>query len=150
MEQPVAEYDMEMEELLGECRKRGVRVEFVPTSVTRDYIGMNSEAAKTMGFEWPTEFGEKPGGDWILIDRDLSAQDKEETLRHEMVEMDLMKGGIKYFPAHDIALKKERRPVPRKKIRLKKRERQAEASLSGAKKGGGFQLSKVGKFLLGR
>jgi hypothetical protein len=140
---------MEMEGLLGECRKRGVRVEFVPTNITRDYIGMNSEAAKAMGFEWPVELGEKPSGDWILIDKDLKAQEKEETLRHEMVEMDLMRGGAKYFPAHDIALKKERRPVPRKKIRLKKRERQAEASLSGAKKGGGLQLSGLGRKIFG-
>jgi hypothetical protein len=81
---------------------RGFRVKQVPRKVIKDYAGMNSEAARVIGFPMPPKT--------IYIDKNLNDKEKARTLRHELVEAQLMKKGRPYWQAHKEALKRERKP----------------------------------------
>ncbi len=86
--------------LIEECHQQGITVKFVPDAKTRDYIGMNPEAAKDMGFRIPPKT--------IYIDRNLSIEDKYHVLKHEMIEYGLMQGkNYTYWKAHCYALDHE-------------------------------------------
>jgi hypothetical protein len=65
-------------------------------------------AAKKMGFTMPKNT--------IYIDVNLDSDAKARTLRHEMIEMDLMADGMDYWPAHRQATRLE---IPKKKRRNK-------------------------------
>jgi hypothetical protein len=87
-------------DLIKVCKNHGISVKFVPDSKTRDYIGMNPEAAKDMGFKMPR--------DTFYIDRHLSTEDKYHTLKHELSEYNDMKNkGMPYWKAHVRALENE-------------------------------------------
>jgi hypothetical protein len=87
-------------ELVRQTRNRGIKVRFVADRKTQDYIGMNSRAAKVMGYSMPDNT--------IYVDKNLSQEGKYQTLKHELAELHLMtEHGMKYFPAHIIALKEE-------------------------------------------
>jgi hypothetical protein len=101
-----------LEDLQETCEKKGIKVEFVGDDVLQDYIGMNSEAAKAMGFKMPPNT--------IYVSKTLHAKIKYETLVHEMVEMGLMREGRKYWPSHLVALKKEH-VKPRKRLKISRR-----------------------------
>ena len=89
-----------LSDMIKVCRNQGIRVKFVPDGKTRDYIGMNPEAAKEMGYKMPSHT--------FYIDRHLSTEDKYHTLKHELLEYNLMKNkGMRYFPAHCKALEDE-------------------------------------------
>ena len=90
-------YQDRFNELARRCHYLGLRVKLVPSSVLKDYAGMNYEAAKKIGF--PMKKKE------ILISRDLSDKARYHTLRHELIERDLMiNKKVKYWPAHVRAL----------------------------------------------
>lgn len=89
--------------LVEDAKKAGVTVRLVSSSTLLDYAGMNSEAAKGLGFNIPDET--------IYIKGSLSWKARYYTLNHEMVEMGLMDGGSRYWPAHKRALKLERSGV---------------------------------------
>ena len=91
----------ELEELVKYAESKGYKVEFVGKDELHDYAGMNFEAAKVMGYE-DIEHNE------FKIDRNETEGVQAETLRHEIIEKNLMKAGLKYYPAHVIALKLER------------------------------------------
>lgn len=75
------------------------KIEYVNSKVLHDYAGMNSKAAKAMGFKMPDNT--------IYIDKE--AKNKKRILKHERHEMRLMKKGMKYWPAHLSALEAEKR-----------------------------------------
>jgi hypothetical protein len=105
-------YKDALEGKLAVCRDKGITVKFVGDDVLQDYIGMNSEAAKAMGFKMPSNT--------IYIGKELHAKIKYETLVHEMVKMGLMKEGKRYWPSHLVALKKEH-IKPRKSLKISRR-----------------------------
>ena len=88
--------------LMKECKDKGVRVVKVDSDTLKDYGGMNFYAAKKMGYH-PKKF--KPNT--IYVDTDLPLDVQVTTLRHEMIERELMADGMEYWPAHLIALRKE-------------------------------------------
>jgi hypothetical protein len=91
-----------LSDMIKICKNQGIAVKFVPDAKTRDYIGMNPEAGKDIGFKMPART--------LYVDRNLDTQEKYEVLRHELVEYNAMKDkGLKYFPAHVIALNDERK-----------------------------------------
>lgn len=124
MTEELNEYELGLRQLIGVCQRRGITVEFVGDEVLHDYIGMNSEAARAMGFPMPD--------DTIYVDKSLHDRVKYETLLHEMIEMDLMREGKKYWPSHLVALKRERE-LPRKMLKMKKRERMTTPTLVGVR-----------------
>ena len=82
----------------------GVNVMIIVNKInelTKDYAGMNHYAAKTLGFK------PLPKKDEILVADDLTSEERRRTIRHEIVEMDLMKKGLSFWDAHKTALKKE-------------------------------------------
>jgi len=89
-----------LSDLIKVCKNQGISVRFVPDGKTRDYIGMNPEAAKDMGFKMPAHT--------FYIDRNLSTEDKYHTLKHELLEYNDMKNnGMPYWKAHCRALQNE-------------------------------------------
>ena len=84
---------------IEQAEKKGYKVKQVGSKVLIDYAGMNHYAAKSMGFK-----GCKPKE--ILIHKGLTAKTKDETLRHELCEIDKMKKGDSYWQAHKHAMKK--------------------------------------------
>lgn len=89
--------------LKKDAKDAGVEVKLVSSKTLLDYAGMNSSVAERIGFEIPD--------DTIYIKKSLSWKERYHTLNHEMVEMGLMGGGKKYWPAHKKALELERSRV---------------------------------------
>ena len=85
---------------LGKSRKVGDwKVFEVGAGCLKDYDGMNAYAGKAMGFK------PKLKKDEVLVDRRLKASYKKEVVAHEIIEARLMKRGMHYWTAHNIALK---------------------------------------------
>lgn len=97
----------EMRKLIKYCENNDIKVVFTDSSVLHDYAAQNPEAAKVMGFpdiDNNTETKE------ILIDKTLPKETQITNLRHELIEMRLMRGGVQYWAAHEVALAKEKEP----------------------------------------
>ncbi len=89
--------------LKNECKGKGIKVKEVRHRSILDYAGMNDEAAKKLGFR-------KLKDKTIWIDKNLCSKTKYRTLKHELVEMNLMeKKRMPYWKAHAIATEKEKR-----------------------------------------
>jgi hypothetical protein len=86
--------------LIKQLREQGIKTKFVPDAKTRDYLGMNPEAAKAMGYRMPAKT--------FYVDRNMSAKDKYETLKHEYDEyLDMKDKGYPYWKSHVRALDNE-------------------------------------------
>lgn len=106
IEEPVMnsgyKYKDMLKTLLSKCKQHDIKVVFCKDKRTRDYIGMNPMAARAMGF--PLRNGKRV----ILVDNNMSYQDKYETLKHELDEWARMqKNGGDYWEAHTRALERE-------------------------------------------
>jgi len=89
--------------LLNQCKNNKIKVKLVDSRKLLDYLGMNDEAAKKLGYR-------KLPNKTILIDKNLSVKTKKRTLKHELVEMNLMeKRHMPYWKAHAKALKAEKK-----------------------------------------
>jgi hypothetical protein len=97
----------ELKRILKYCKDSDINVVFTDSKILKDYSAMNPEAAKAMGF--PDMDGD-PETREIEIDRALPEETQIANLKHELIEMRLMRSGMQYWPAHEIALKKEREP----------------------------------------
>ena len=93
-------YKKALSKLVRDLRSRGYKVKFVSSDKLKDYTGMNDEAGQL--------FGIKITEQEIWIDKSMTNKIKYETLRHEAVEEPLMEDGMKYWPAHKIALQLEK------------------------------------------
>jgi len=93
-------YRDKFRKLVEEAKDRDLRVKIVKDIYTHDFVGMNPEAAKVLDFKCPSNT--------IVIDSNLDWREKCHTLKHEIVEYDLMKRGMSYGRAHRRALKLER------------------------------------------
>jgi hypothetical protein len=91
----------EWEYLIALAEKYHLKVDLVTSYFLHDYVGMNPEAAREMGFHIPENTI------WILKSLPLSA--KCHTLHHEIAEYHHMKKGMKYYPAHVEALREEKK-----------------------------------------
>ncbi len=90
-------------QLKKECKRNKVKVKEVSSRTLSDYAGMNDEAAKKFGFR-------KLKDKTVWIDRNLKSDTKYRTLKHELVEMNLMeKKRMPYWKAHRIATRKEKK-----------------------------------------
>jgi hypothetical protein len=88
-------------ELVKYCKTKGITVKLVGDSVLHDFAGMNKFAGDKFGFKPKLKHNE------ILIDKHLSNSVKFKTLKHELVERDLMSEGESYWSAHKTALECE-------------------------------------------
>jgi len=95
-------YEQKFKELKDECKERGITVKLVNDYKTRDYLGMNPEAAKSIGYPIPNNT--------IYVDRQMNWRDRYGTLVHEVIEYKLMNKGDSYWKAHCKALDAESRP----------------------------------------
>jgi len=75
------------------------KIRFVPSKKLKDYAGMNKYAAKSLGYPLKEDI--------ILVDESMTREEKNRTIKHEMIERSLMKKGMTYWKAHRIALSKE-------------------------------------------
>lgn len=83
------------------CIGRGYKIEEVPDSKTKDYVGMNDLAAKDLGYP-------KMPKKTIYVDNWIDSKAKYHTLKHEMIERGLMAKGKSYWAAHKVALRREK------------------------------------------
>ena len=92
-------YDRKLQELLTYCASVGTHVKFVGKDTLKDYMGMNSEAAKIMDFPMNESS--------VYIYKNANDRDKYFTLVHELCEMQLIRDGYSYWDAHKKSLKLE-------------------------------------------
>lgn len=93
----------EFEKLLEYCEENGIVVRFVDSRTLKDYAGENPAAAKVMGFH-------NIKSNEIEIDRTMPEETQCRNLKHELVELRLMNGGMEYWQAHVKALEAEKHP----------------------------------------
>ena len=87
--------------LIAYAERHGLKVVLVPPAKLLDYAAMNDRAAKSIGYPMPKNE--------IWIDRSLPLVTRVRTLRHELIEHNLMGEGDTYWQAHKIATKRERK-----------------------------------------
>jgi len=97
----------ELKKLIKYCEDNHIKVVFTDSEVLKDYSAMNPEAAKAMGFP---DIDGKSETKEIEIDKNLPEEMQVENLKHELIEMRLMRGGMQYWDAHTIALVREKEP----------------------------------------
>lgn len=89
-------------ELRKYCKGKKIKVKEVSSRTLGDYAGFNDEAAKKLGFR-------KLKDKTVWIDKNLKSDTKYRTLKHELVEMNLMeKKRYPYWKAHRAATRKEK------------------------------------------
>ena len=93
----------ELNKLVQYANSNGYKVIF-NSKVLKDYAGMNPEAAKDIGF--PDIDGNSKTQE-IIIDDGLPLETQVANLKHELTEVKLMRQGMVYWQAHELALKSE-------------------------------------------
>lgn len=83
-------------------KRHHVKVDFVGDRILKDYAGMNYYSAKK--FHFPFHHPKNV----ILIDKNESKTRQRRDIKHEVVEMEMMKHGYSYWKAHETALRKEK------------------------------------------
>lgn len=91
---------MNPKEVHNILRKNKMKIQEVPARAMYGYVGMNDQAAKTMGFPLHSHK--------ILIDKNLQGLQKDKTIVHETVEEWEMKHGKPYWAAHKDATRAEK------------------------------------------
>lgn len=94
----------ELNALVQYANSRGFNVSFVGKKVLHDYWGMNPEAAGKFDFR---NIKSKE----IQVEKGLSLSNQKDTLRHEIIERNLILAGMEYWPAHLTALKLEKAKI---------------------------------------
>jgi hypothetical protein len=97
----------EMRKLIRYCEDNGIKVVFTDSTILHDYAAQNPEAARVMGFP---DIDNNPETKEILIDKTQPKETQIANLKHELIEMMLMRNGMAYWSAHLIALKMEKEP----------------------------------------
>jgi hypothetical protein len=120
------------DELVQHALDHGIMVTVVPSSVCQDFMGMNSETAKQLGFKMPPntiyvanadevkntngsrQYGVKVFDRMVFFDEDEWDKVRYKTLCHEADEMGLVPIKGKYWPAHVESRKKEKLHNPQR------------------------------------
>lgn len=89
----------ELKRLIAYAKRKGLKISFVGQMTLHDYAAMNPVEGKAMGWDI--------GKNEIEIDKHRPLNKQVKDLRHEFVEMGLMKSGQPYAEAHVTALKLE-------------------------------------------
>lgn len=97
----------EFKKLLKYCEDNDIKVVFTDSEILKDYAAQNPEAARVMGFP---DIDNNPTTQEIEIDKTQPEAIQFQNLKHELIEMRLMRSGMQYWPSHEIALKKEHEP----------------------------------------
>lgn len=97
----------ELNKLQQYATDNGITVVFTDSAVLKDYAAMNPEAARAMGFP---DIDNKLETKEILVDKTVPEKEQVKNLKHELIEMKLMKEGLEYWPSHEIALRDENKP----------------------------------------
>lgn len=97
----------ELNKLVRYSQDNDIKVVFTDSKVLKDYAAMNPEAARAMGFP---DIDNKLETKEILIDKELPVGTQVKNLKHELIEMRLMREGMQYWNAHSIALRDEDKP----------------------------------------
>lgn len=92
-------FERDFEILKKRAEAQGFKIKLVSSKTLGDYEAMNPEAAKV--------FGRKQPGNMIEIEQGLPPEKKYRDLNHELIERRLMAGGMKYWPAHRVASRRE-------------------------------------------
>jgi len=106
-------YERGIAQQLRRAKKMGFTdVKYVPESVIHDYGGMNPEVGNQIGYPMTLNKDGKVVGkpmpkDEIHIAEGGDIVNDYETLKHELDEVEIMREGIPYYPAHVDALKRE-------------------------------------------
>lgn len=79
-------------------------VKEVPVKQLKDYDGMNYYAGKKLGYQIDKK-------NVIHVRKGLNSRDKRKTIKHEIVEAELMKKGFSYWTSHTRALKEEDKKI---------------------------------------
>ncbi len=87
--------------LIAYAEKHGLKVVLVPPAKLLDYAAMNDKAAQRIGYPMPKNE--------IWIDKSLPLATRVRTLKHELIERNLMGEGQSYWEAHVIATRRERK-----------------------------------------
>jgi hypothetical protein len=97
-------YKQKFQFLLDYCSGAGISVVLLYDDELKDYAGFNSEVGKILGFDMPENT--------VYLDGNFFRGGKNKarylTLKHEIIEMDLMKKGMCYWDAHCISLDREK------------------------------------------
>lgn len=97
----------ELDKLVKYAEDNGLSVVFTDSEVLKDYAAMNPEAARAMGFP---DYDSNTDTKEILIDKKVPEAEQVKNLKHELIEMRLMKEGMEYWDAHTISLRDEDKP----------------------------------------
>jgi hypothetical protein len=90
-------------QLKNYCKSKKIKVKEVSSRTLSDFAGINDEVARKFGFR-------KMKDKSIFIDKNMKSDTKYRTLKHELVEMNLMeKKRYPYWKAHRIATRAEGR-----------------------------------------
>ena len=97
----------ELQKLIKYSNDNGIEVIFTDEKTLHDYAALNPEAARIFGFP---DIDNKLETKEILIDKNVSEAEQVKNLKHELIEMRLMREGMEYWDAHTIALRDEVKP----------------------------------------
>lgn len=101
-------YKQKFQQLLNDCDNVGISVILLFGNELRDYAAIHTIIGRQLGFSLD---GQEMPDNTIYLDGNFSRGGKYkvryQNLKHEMVEMELMKKGVSYWNAHLISLKEE-------------------------------------------
>jgi hypothetical protein len=98
----------ELKKLLKYCEGNAIKVVFTDSEILKDYAGTNPEVQEQWGIP---DVDNNMRTQEIVIDETLLEATQIEILKHELIEMRLMRQyGMKYWDAHVISLSMEKEP----------------------------------------
>lgn len=103
----------ELGKLVKYAEDNGLSVVFTDSKILKDYAAMNPEAAKAMGFP---DIDSKLETQEILVDKTVPEKEQIKNLKHELIELRLMREGSEYWSAHEISLRDEDKPFDYSKL----------------------------------
>jgi len=102
-------YKQKFQQLLDQCSSVGISVILLFANELRDYCAMHTIIGKQLGFSLD---GNEMPENTVYLDGNFSRGGKYkvryQSLKHEIVEMELMTQGMNYWEAHCIALEEEK------------------------------------------
>jgi len=103
-------YKQKFQQLLNQCDSVGVSVILLFANELRDYAALHTAIGRQLGF---TLDGNEMPDNTVYLDGNFSRGGKYkvryQNLKHEIMEMELMKQGMNYWEAHCLSLIEEKK-----------------------------------------